>query len=96
MRHYEWASESSMHSFTKNVVTGTYVGSIIFCFEENIITYYIILFIIKEWKRVISLNNPNVLSCILKCFVSSIFTCTRDFMWPGAVVIAAYLNASPF
>jgi len=28
--------------------------------------------------------------------VSSILTCTRDFMWPGAVVVAAYMNASPF
>jgi len=28
--------------------------------------------------------------------VSSIITCTRDFMWPGAVVAAAYMNASPF
>ena len=29
-------------------------------------------------------------------FVHSVITCVRDFMWPGMVVVAKSLNASPY
>ena len=28
--------------------------------------------------------------------IHSILTCVRDFMWPGAVVLAKFMNASPY
>ena len=29
-------------------------------------------------------------------FIHSCVTCCRDFMWPAAVVVAGYMNASPY
>ena len=29
-------------------------------------------------------------------FIHSCITCCRDFLWPAAVVVAKYCNASPY
>ena len=28
--------------------------------------------------------------------IHSVLTCVRDFIWPGAVVVAKFMNASPY